>query len=139
MAQKTIETNQNVVDFIENFADSAQKKKDSQELIEIMQSVSGFEAKMWGASIIGFGNYHYTYESGHEGEAPLIAFSPRKSAISLYVFTGLEEHEPLLTSLGKFKRGKACLYVNQLSAIDLNQLKKIIATTIAYLQNKYPN
>ena len=137
MAQKTIETNQSVADFIEKFADSEQKKKDSHQLIEIMQTVSGSEATMWGASIIGFGKYHYKYESGHEGNAPLLGFSPRKSAISLYVFTGLEEHESLLTSLGKFKRGKACLYVNKLSDIDLDQLQKIMKTNIEYLQKRY--
>ena len=126
MAQKTIETNQSVADFIEKFANSEQKKKDSYQLIEIMQAVSGSEATMWGSSIIGFGKYHYKYESGHEGNAPLLGFSPRKSAISLYVFTGLEEHESLLTSLGKFKRGKACLYVNKLSDVDLNILEQLI-------------
>lgn len=137
MAQKTIETDQSVVDFIENFANSEQKKKDSHQLIEIMQAVSGSEATMWGGSIIGFGKYHYKYESGHKGNAPLLGFSPRKSAISLYVFTGLEEHEPLLTSLGKFKRGKACLYVNKLSDIDLNQLQIIMKTNIDYLQKRF--
>jgi hypothetical protein len=137
MAQKTTETDQNVADFIEKFADSEQKKKDSQKLVEIMQAVSGFEATMWGASIIGFGKYHYKYERGHEGNAPLLGFSPRKSAISLYVFTGLEEHESLLTSLGKFKRGKACLYVNKLSDIDLEQLQKIMIANIEYLQKRF--
>ncbi|OOV25846.1 hypothetical protein BXU11_14355 [Flavobacterium sp. LM5] len=137
MAQKTIETDQSVADFIEKFADSEQKKKDSQKLVEIMQAVSGCEAIMWGASIIGFGKYHYKYESGHEGNAPLLGFSPRKSAISLYVFTGLEEQESLLTSLGKFKRGKACLYVNKLSDIDLDQLQKIMKANIEYLKTRF--
>lgn len=137
MAQKTTETDQNVADFIEKFADSEQKKKDSQKLVDIMQSVSGCEATMWGASIIGFGKYHYKYESGHEGNAPLLGFSPRKSAISLYVFTGLEEHESLLTSLGKFKRGKACLYINKLSDIDLDQLQKIMKANIEYLKTRF--
>jgi hypothetical protein len=137
MAQKTTETLQNVADFIEKFADSEQKKKDSQKLVEIMQDVSGCEATMWGASIIGFGKYHYKYESGHEGNAPLLGFSPRKSAISLYVFTGLEEHESLLTSLGKFKRGKACLYVNKLCDIDLEQLQIIMKANIEYLKTRF--
>ncbi|MGL2993242.1 DUF1801 domain-containing protein [Flavobacterium sp. TSSA_36] len=137
MAQQTIETDQNVADFIEKFADSEQKKKDSHKLVEIMQAVSGCQATMWGASIIGFGKYHYKYESGHEGNAPLLGFSPRKSAISLYVFTGLEEHEPLLTSLGKFKRGKACLYVTKLSDIDLNQLQVIMKANIEYLKTRF--
>ncbi|MCZ8227837.1 DUF1801 domain-containing protein [Flavobacterium sp.] len=137
MAQKTTETDQNVADFIEKFADSEQKKKDSQKLVKIMQAVSGCEATMWRASIIGFGKYHYKYESGHERTAPLLGFSPRKSAISLYVFTGLEEHEPLLTSLGKFKRGKACLYVNKLNDIDLDQLQVIMKANIEYLQKRF--
>jgi hypothetical protein len=137
MAQKTIETDQNVADFIEKFADSEQKKKDSHKLVEIMKVVSGCQATIWGASIIGFGKYHYKYESGHEGNAPLLGFSPRKSAISLYVFTGIEEHEALLTSLGKFKRGKACLYVNKLSDIDLEQLQIIIKANIEYLKTRF--
>ena len=137
MAQKTTETDQNVADFIEKFADSEQKKKDSQKLVEIKQAVSGCEAIMWGASIIGFGKYHYKYESGHEGNAPLLGFSPRKSAISLYVFTGLEEHESLLTSLGKFKRGKACLYVTKLTDIDLEQLQIIMKANIEYLKTRF--
>lgn len=77
---------------------------------------------MGGPSIIGFGAYHYTYESGHEGDAPLPGFSPRKAAISLYVFTGLKEHEYLLKDLGKFKMGKACIYIKKLSDIDIKSL-----------------
>ncbi|MGL5112218.1 MAG: DUF1801 domain-containing protein [Flavobacterium sp.] len=136
MAQKTIETDQCVTDFVEKFVSTEQKKKDSSTLIALLQAVSGYEAKMWGASIIGFGHYHYKYESGHEGNAPLLGFSPRNSAISLYVFTGLEEHEPLLVRLGKFKRGKTCLSVKKLSDIDLDQLQIIMKATIDYLQNK---
>lgn len=138
MAQKTTENNQNVLEFIHTFATTEQKKKDSITLVEMMQSVSGYEARMWGTSIIGFGNYHYKYQSGHEGNAPLIGFSPRKSAISLYVFTGLEEHEPLLTKLGKFKKGKACLYINTITDIDGNQLQILMQATIAFLNKKYP-
>src|SRR5689334_16844211 len=110
-SNKTTETNAGVAEFINRFADSEQKRKDGFALIELMQKVTGHPPKMWGPSIVGFGNYHYKYESGHEGDAPLAGFSPRKSAISLYVFTGTEEHEYLLKGLGKFTMGKSCIYV----------------------------
>jgi len=135
---KTAETSANVADFINSFADTEQKRKDSFELIKIMQELSGFKPKMWGPTIIGFGSYHYTYESGHEGDAPLIGFSPRKGELSLYVFSGLEEHEYLLDKLGKYRRGKVCIYVRKLSDIDLNELKKLIKVSLKYLQKKYP-
>jgi len=135
---KTTETSANVADFINSFADTEQKRKDSFELIKIMQELSGFKPKMWGPTIIGFGSYHYTYESGHEGDAPRIGFSPRKGELSLYVFSGLEEHEYLLDKLGKYRRGKVCIYARKLSDIDLNELKKLIKVSLKYLQKKYP-
>ena len=134
---KTTETEKNVTAFINEFTDSETKRKDSHELIALMKEVSGFEAKMWGPSIIGFGNYHYKYDSGHEGDAPLLGFSPRKAAISLYVFTGLEEHKHLLDGLGKFKMGKACIYINKLSDIDQQKLKKLMKASINFLKEKY--
>lgn len=134
---KTTETSVNVLDFINEFADTEQKRKDSYELLDLMQNTSGYEAKMWGPSIIGFGRYHYKYQSGHEGEAPLIGFSPRKAAISLYVFTGLKEHEVLLKDLGKFKMGKACIYIKKLSDIDRQKLVSLMNETIKYLKLKY--
>ncbi|MBX2946060.1 MAG: DUF1801 domain-containing protein [Cyclobacteriaceae bacterium] len=134
---KTTETTINVIDFIHEFTNTEQKKKDSLELLKLMQNISGHRPKMWGPSIIGFGKYHYKYESGHEGEAPLIGFSPRKAAISLYVFTGLKEHEHLLTDLGKYKMGKACIYINKLSDIDEQKLTKLMKETIRDIQKKY--
>lgn len=136
---KTTYTNQDVTDFIESFAQNESKKADSYALISIMQSISGFEPKMWGPSIIGFGNYHYKYESGHSGDAPLIGFSPRKAAISLYVFSGLDEHFPWLENLGKFKMGKACLYVNKLSDINIDVLQSLMTKSINFLKERYPN
>lgn len=134
---KTTETNADVLNFINTFANSEQKKNDSLELIKIMQKTTGFEPKMWGPSIIGFGHYHYKYDSGHEGDMPVAAFSPRKAAISLYVYTGLKEHEHLLEGLGKFKMGKACIYVNKLSDINEERLVYIMKETIKYLKQKY--
>ncbi|SFJ29077.1 DUF1801 domain-containing protein [Myroides guanonis] len=134
---KTEETQEDVFNFIENFCNNEQKRKDALDLVEFMKKITGFKPRMWGSSIIGFGHYHYKYASGHEGDAPLIGFSPRKTAISLYVFTGLEEHNHLLEGLGKFKKGKACIYVNKLSDIDEAVLEKLIRTTIDYLHKVY--
>jgi len=136
---KTTETTVNVNDFIQSFANSDQKREDSLELLKVLQDLTGFEPKMWGPTIIGFGSYHYNYESGHEGDAPLIGFSPRKAEFSLYAFTGLAEHEHLLENLGKFKVGKACIYFKKLSDINQPALKKLVKETISYLQKKYGN
>lgn len=134
---KTRETQEDVFNFIEDFSNNEQKRKDALDLVEFMKKITGFEPRMWGPSIIGFGHYHYKYASGHEGDAPLIGFSPRKTAISLYVFTGLEEHNHLLEGLGKFKKGKACIYVNKLSDLDETVLEKLIRATIGYLHEMY--
>src|SRR5688572_12961303 len=103
---KTAETQVDVTDFINSYVDSEQKKADSFKLIELMTEWSGFEPKMWGPTIIGFGSYHYKYASGHEGDAAMIGFSPRKAEFSLYVFFPTPENEHLLKDLGKFKMGK---------------------------------
>lgn len=134
---KTTTTDDNIIEFIYSFADSEQKRTDSMTLLALMQSISGYEPKMYGPSIVGFGNYHYKYASGHEGDAPLIGFSPRKAAISLYVYTGLAEHEYLLKDLGKFKMGKACVYVKKLSDINEQALENLIKATIKFLKSKY--
>lgn len=134
---KTAETTEDVHEFVERFAQTDQRKADSYFLVDWMKKISGFEPKMWGPSIIGFGSYHYKYASGHEGDAPLIGFSPRKAAISLYVFTGLKEHEPLLKGLGKYKMGKVCIYVNKLSDIDLKKLEVLAIASIKFVKKKY--
>ena len=94
---------------------------------------------MWGPSIIGFGSYHYKYASGHEGDAPLVGFSPRKAKISLYLAYESEEREKLLESFGKYTKSKACIYVNKLADIDTNVLKDLIIHTVETYQNLYPN
>ena len=134
---KTTSTNIDVTDFINSYVDSEQKKADSFRLVKLMQEWSGFEPKMWGPTIVGFGNYHYKYASGHEGDAPIIGFSPRKAAFSLYVFSATERSKKLLTELGKFKMGKACIYVKKLSDIDLTTVEKLCTATIAYLNEHH--
>src|SRR5690606_41333112 len=115
---KTQFTDANVLDFI-NTVEDIQKREDSLELINLMEKATGEKAKMYGSSIIGFGKYQYKYDSGQSGEAPLLGFSPRKAAISLYVYIGAEEHKYLLDDLGKFKVAKACIYIKKLSDINL--------------------
>lgn len=135
---KTKQNDANVIEFINSFANSEQKRNDSLELLKLMQEFTGYEPKMWGASIIGFGSYHYKSErSSQQGDWPLVGFSPRKDAISLYVFTGAPEHEHLLKDLGKFKMGKACIYVKKLSDIHPEALKKIMKATIEYLKARH--
>lgn len=135
---KTKQHDGDVFEFIDTFANSEQKKADSIELVNIMQRLTGYEPKMWVASMIGFGSYHYKSErSKQEGDWPLVAFSPRKAAISLYVFTGNPEHEYLLKDLGEYKIGKACIYIKRLSDISLEALERLILATIAFLKNKY--
>lgn len=134
---KTAETEVKVTDFIHSFVDNDQKKEDSFRLIELMQEWSGFEAKMWGPSIIGFGSYHYKYASGHEGDAPMIAFSPRKAAFSLYVYSPREDNKHLLDNFGKFKITKGCIYIKKLSDIDISVLEKMCLDSIAYCEEHH--
>lgn len=135
---KTKQTNEDVIEFINNFANNEQKRKDSFELLKIMEDFTGYEPKMWGPTMIGFGMYHYKSDrSKQEGDWPLIGFSPRKAAISLYVYSGMPEHEYLLKDLGKYKMGKACIYVNKLSDINIEVLKKLMKGTIDFLQERY--
>ncbi len=130
---KTAETEVKVADFINSFVDDVQKKADSFRLVELMTKWTGFKPKMWGPTIIGFGKYHYKYESGHEGEAPMLGFSPRKAAFSLYVYSDTKENKEQLKNLGKFKMGKACIYVNKLSDINISVLEKLSKESLAYV------
>jgi len=134
---KTTETEISVTDFINAYVDNDQKKVDSFRLIELMSEWAGFEPKKWGPTIIGFGRYHYKYASGHEGDAPLIGFSPRKAEFSLYVFIPTDENRHLLDDFGKYKIGKACIYVKKLSDINILTLEKLCKTTIAYLNEHH--
>ncbi len=129
---KTTETTVSVNDFILSFVDNEQKKQDSFQLIELMQKWSGFEPKMWGPTMIGFGSYHYKYASGHEGDAFLIGFAPRKAEFSLYVTSPGHDNQELLDQLGKFKMGKACIYFKKLTDLNLDVLEKLCQASIQY-------
>lgn len=134
---KTTYTSVNVTDFINTYVDNDQKKADSFHLIALMSEWSGCEPTMWGPTIIGFGNYHYKYESGHEGDAPIIGFSPRKAAFSLYIYSPTEESEKILGDLGKFKMSKACIYIKKLSDIDISTLQKLCTESIIYVNENH--
>jgi len=136
--QKTRETDADVLEFIES-VDNPKKRQDAYILLELFEQTSGFPAKMWGPSIIGFGSYHYVYNTGHEGDAPLVGFSPRKAKISLYFATGDEERGPLLEKFGKHSSGKACAYINKTKDIDLDVLQQLIRQSIDFLQDLYPD
>ena len=133
---KTTPTKVKVKDFLKSYVKDEQKMKDSLQLIEWLKEWSGFEPYLWGPSIIGFGTYHYKYTSGHEGDAPMLGFSPRKGEFSLYVYSPTKENEKLLRDFGKFKMGKACIYIKKLADINASVLKKMCLASIEYL-NKH--
>ena len=133
---KTKPNDASVSKFIEKVDDSG-RKSDCFELIEIMKEITGEPPKMWGDSIVGFGSYHYKYSSGREADWLLTGFSPRKLNLTMYIMSGLERYEQLLTNLGKYKTGKSCLYVKRLDDIDKKVLKSLIGDSVKYLNEKY--
>ncbi|WP_411334355.1 DUF1801 domain-containing protein [Metabacillus indicus] len=134
---KTKETDHSVVEFIEG-VESPKKREDAYRLLDLFTETTGYEAKMWGPSIIGFGSYHYKYPTGHEGDAPLVGFSPRKAKISLYFATGDPDREELLKHFGKHTSGKACVYINKLADVDEEVLKQLIVQSVSFLEKTYP-
>jgi hypothetical protein len=133
---KTKATNVSVEAFLASVPD-ANKRADALALIDMMQTATGEEPVMWGPSIIGFGSYHYRYESGREGDSPIVGFSPRKTALVLYIVTGFREAEPLLAKLGKHTTGKSCLYVKRLADVDLAVMRKLVDQSVAAVRAKY--
>ncbi len=122
---KTTENEVSVSDFLKTVEDES-KRNDSLELVKIMEQITQFPAKMWGPAIVGFGKYHYKYESGREADMLKVGFSPRKDALALYIGANSQENQDIISNLGKYKTGKSCLYVKKLSDINLDVLKEII-------------
>ena len=133
---KTVATAKRVDKFIDA-VENPQKQRDCQEMIALMREVTGHEPRMWGSSMVGFGTYHYRYASGREGEFFLTGFSPRKSALTIYVMPGFDRYEKPLQKLGPHKTGKSCLYVKSLDVIDRGVLEGIIRDSVAYMRGKY--
>ena len=132
---KTTENNLSVNEFIKTVEDK-QRQADCKSIVEAMKTASGFEPKMWGSAIIGFGTYHYKYESGHEGDAPLVGFSPRKSEFALYI-ANFDGKAALLEKFGKHKTAKSCVYIKKVADINIEVLKKLVTGSVKHYQKKY--
>ena len=135
---KTKPTRLSVAAFIDALTDPA-RRADAKALLKLMQSAASEKPKMWGSSIIGFGSYHYKYESGREGDMPVIAFSPRKAATVLYGMTGFSESAPLLAKLGKHTTGKGCLYIKKLADVDQHVLEAMMVKSLATKRARHPS
>lgn len=127
---KTKPTDGNVAAFVDAIADPV-KRADTQALVTLMQRATGRKPQLWGPSIVGFGSYHYVYESGREGDMPIIGFSPRKAALVLYGLVGTGGNESLLARLGKHETGKGCLYIKRLADVDAAVLEKLVGNAFA--------
>ncbi len=130
---KTKKTEASVEGFLAT-VDDEKKRADSDAILKMMKSVTRAEPKMWGPSIIGFGSYHYVYESGREGDWFLTGFSPRKQALSLYIMSGFDHYGELLGKLGKYKTGKGCLYIKKLEDVDTKVLKQLVNESVRFLK-----
>lgn len=122
---KTKKSDDSVDEFIASIEDE-RKRTDSKTLVEMMKRITGEEPKMWGSSIVGFGDFHYRYETGREGDTLKVGFSPRKQSLTLYVMDHITEDDPLLAKLGKHSTGKACLYIKRLEDVDEDVLEKLV-------------
>lgn len=134
---KTKLNDASVDDFLNSIKDE-QVRKDCLAIAEIMQKATKAKPKMWGASIVGFGSYRYKYASGREGDWMLVAFSPRKQNLTLYVFGGFEGYDELMAQLGKHSCGKSCIYIKRLSDLHLPTLKKLITASVKHMLKTYP-
>jgi hypothetical protein len=129
---KTRQNERSVEEFLEGVTDE-QRRRDCLSVLEIMKRVTRTEPSMWGSSIVGFGKYHYKYESGREGDWFLTGFSPRKKSLTLYFMAGFDQYEELMGKLGKHKTGKSCLYINKLEDVDSSILEELIRRSVDHV------
>jgi hypothetical protein len=129
-------TNADVAAFLELVPDPA-RRQDCLTVLELMRRITKEEPRMWGSGMVGFGTYHYRYESGREGESFVTGFSPRKDSLTIYIMPGFLDTEPLLKKLGKHKTGKSCLYIKQLGDVDIGVLERLIANGVADVRKRY--
>jgi uncharacterized protein DUF1801 len=137
MAELKTKLNDGSVEKFLNSIKEENKKSDCFEILKMMKQITKEEPKMWGSSIIGFGNYHYKYASGREGDWFITGFSPRKQSLTIYIMPGFKRYDELMSKLGKYKTGKACLYIKQLEDIDVNVFKELIKQSVKYMEDKY--
>ena len=128
---KTVPNDSDVMVFL-NAVEPEKKRADSLVIRAMMEEITGEKATMWGPRIVGFGSYHYRYETGREGDMPLVAFSPRKQALTLYVLTGFDAQDSLLSKLGKHRTGKGCLYIKRLEDVDMEVLRELVKQSAAH-------
>ena len=133
---KTKETDASVDEFLAG-VENDRRRNDALVVKEMMERITGWEPKMWGPSIVGFGRYQYKYESGHEGEFMVTGFSPRKQALTLYIMSGFSKRDALMQKLGKHKTGRSCLYINKLDDVDLGVLEELIQCDVEFMREKY--
>lgn len=134
---KTQPTQQSVENFLST-VDDEQKRQDCHTIAGMMRQATGQEGVMWGDTIVGYGTYHYRYASGHSGEWFLAGFSPRKANLTLYIMSGFDRYDELLSRLGKYKTGKSCLYIKQLSDVDPVVLNELITRSVAHMMETNP-
>jgi hypothetical protein len=134
---KTRQTDASVAEFLGSVAED-RKRRDSQVILEMMREESGEQPRMWGESIVGFGSYHYKYESGREGDMPIIGFSPRKQNLTLYLVPGFDAYGSLLERLGKHTTGKVCLYIKKLEDVDLDVLRELVRLSVEHMRAANP-
>jgi hypothetical protein len=135
-ANKTQETGASVKDYISAIKD-AQRKADFQELITLLTKELKLEPKMWGPSIVGFGSYHYVYDSGREGDAPLTGLSSRSSGVSIYLSSEFDKRDELLAQLGKYKSDRGCVQIKKNADVDLKVLARMVKASTAYRKKKH--
>lgn len=140
MANAELKTkpNEEAVEAFLNKVSDTQKREDCFTVMNLMEQITREKAKMWGPSIVGFGNYHYKYESGREGDFFITGFSPRAQNLTLYIMAGFDKYDELMKKLGKYKTGKSCLYIKKLGDVDQKILKQLIAESVKYMKKTYP-
>jgi hypothetical protein len=134
---KTVETRDSVPLFLMTISDE-KKRKDFSAIMDLITKLSGLEPKMWGTSIVGFGSYHYKYESGREGDAPLVGIAPRANSITLYLGSDFDKREKLLSKFGKHKLSGGCIHIQKLEDINTGILTKMVKNSMERLKKKYP-
>ncbi|SPE43120.1 conserved hypothetical protein [Candidatus Sulfopaludibacter sp. SbA3] len=135
---KTKTTTVSVAAFIDALTDET-RRADAKAIVKLMQSATGEKPKMWGPSIVGFGSYHYKYDSGREGDAPVVGFSPRKAATVFYNITAFSGAEALLAKLGKHTMGKGCLYIKKLADVDREVFEELVVQSTAAARERHPS
>jgi hypothetical protein len=139
MAELKTKRNKGDVEAFLNSVPDEKKRRDSFTILELMKQVTGQEPEMWGDSIVGFGSYHYKYESGREGDWFVTGFSPRKQNLTIYIMSGFDEYDNLMSRLGKYKTGKSCLYIKKIDDVDQDVLQELVKKSVEHMEESHLN